>query len=217
MSNRVQLPPPPFDSAATRPRSWQALSWAAESNALSGAKRVEGHPLLTSANREAHGKPCLSWAAESNALSERSESKGTPYSPPRTARFAHGKSPVMDGRVECPERAKRVEGHPFLYNHPTNGRHRRCHRSRVRYVYILRCADDSLYIGETDNLDLRVARHNAGRGCQFTATRRPVVLMYSEAYSSREASMKREGQIKKWTRAKKEALIAGDLERLKAL
>jgi predicted GIY-YIG superfamily endonuclease len=48
------------------------------------------------------------------------------------------------------------------------------------WVYIVRCADDSLYVGETDDLDLRLLRHNEGRASAFTAHRRPVVLAYSE-------------------------------------
>jgi predicted GIY-YIG superfamily endonuclease len=87
----------------------------------------------------------------------------------------------------------------------------------VIYVYILRCADNSLYIGQTDDLELRVMRHNEGRGCAFTANRGPVVLVYSEAYSTRNGASRRERQLKRWTRRKKEALITGDLELLKKL
>jgi predicted GIY-YIG superfamily endonuclease len=87
----------------------------------------------------------------------------------------------------------------------------------VPFVYILRCADDSLYIGETGNLDVRLANHQAGTACRFTATRRPVALVYSEIQASRAASRARERQLKRWTRAKKEALIAGALGALKEL
>ena len=85
------------------------------------------------------------------------------------------------------------------------------------YVYILRCADNSLYISETDDVDLRLTRHNDGRGSVRTSTRRPVVLAYLEIHLTREAALKRERQLKRWTRAKKEALIAGDLDLLKRL
>jgi predicted GIY-YIG superfamily endonuclease len=78
----------------------------------------------------------------------------------------------------------------------------------VWFVYILRCADGSLYIGETGNLAWRLQAHNEGPACGFTARRRPVVLVYAEEYPSREAAVKRERQLKRWTRAKKEALIA---------
>jgi tRNA/rRNA methyltransferase len=89
--------------------------------------------------------------------------------------------------------------------------------SRVRYVYIVRCADQSLYIGETDDLDFRLTKHNDGSACVFTRRRRPVVLVYSEVHPTREAALKRERQLKGWTRAKKEALIAGDSSLLKVL
>ena len=84
------------------------------------------------------------------------------------------------------------------------------------FVYILRCADNSIYIGETNDLALRVLRHNEGRASSFTVTR-PVVLAYSESHPDRAAALTRERQLKRWTRAKKEALIAGDIVRLKQL
>jgi len=84
-------------------------------------------------------------------------------------------------------------------------------------VYVLRCADDSLYIGHTDDLQERLSRHNRGEGSSFTACRRPVTLVYSEAYSSRPAASARERQLKRWSRSKKEALAAGDLSLLKRL
>jgi predicted GIY-YIG superfamily endonuclease len=87
----------------------------------------------------------------------------------------------------------------------------------VWFVYILRCADGLLYIGETGDLTLRIRGHHEGRACGFTTKRRPVVLVYTETYASREAAVKRERQLKRWTRAKKEALIAGDPVRLKKL
>ena len=85
------------------------------------------------------------------------------------------------------------------------------------FVYIVRCADGALYIGETGDLDLRLLRHNEGRASAFTAGRRPVALVYSEQYPTRQAALPRERQLKRWTRAKKEALIARDLELLKQL
>ena len=87
----------------------------------------------------------------------------------------------------------------------------------MRYVYILRCADDSLYIGETGDLADRLARHNDGRGCVFTASRRPVTLVYAEQHATRNGAVKRERQLKRWTRSKKEALVASDLRLLKRL
>jgi predicted GIY-YIG superfamily endonuclease len=87
----------------------------------------------------------------------------------------------------------------------------------VHYVYILRCADGLLYVGETRDLDWRVDRHNDGRACQFTRGRGPVQLVYSEPHADRPAALRRERQLKRWTRAKKEALIAGDRALLKQL
>ena len=85
------------------------------------------------------------------------------------------------------------------------------------YVYILRCAGGSLYIGETADLPHRLERHADGSACTFTRHRRPVSLAYSERHSTRLAALQRERQLKRWTRAKKEALIAGDLTLLKRL
>ena len=87
----------------------------------------------------------------------------------------------------------------------------------MRYVYILRCDDGSLYIGECDELMPRLDRHNEGRGCGYTASRLPVTLVYAEQFASRIDAVKRERQLKHWTREKKEALIAGDLRNLKRL
>ena len=83
------------------------------------------------------------------------------------------------------------------------------------FVYILRCADGALYTGETSNLDLRFAKHSDGSASRFTASRRPVTLVHSESYAGRDAALARERHLKCWTRAKKEALVAGDLVRLK--
>jgi predicted GIY-YIG superfamily endonuclease len=85
------------------------------------------------------------------------------------------------------------------------------------HVYILRCADRSLYIGYTTNLLARVRAHNEGRGAAYTFKRRPVALIYTERLPSRLAALRRERQLKRWTRKKKEALIRGDWATLKAL
>jgi len=87
----------------------------------------------------------------------------------------------------------------------------------VWFVYIVRCADQSLYVGQTSDVALRVAKHNDGSGSSYTACRRPVLLQYSEEFATRHEALGRERQIKRWTRRKKEALIAGDLVLLKRL
>jgi len=78
------------------------------------------------------------------------------------------------------------------------------------FVYILRCADSSFYVGCTTNLVERERAHNAGFASEHTARRRPVRLVYSEAHESWAAARKRESQIKRWTRAKKDALVSGN-------
>ena len=76
------------------------------------------------------------------------------------------------------------------------------------HVYILRCSDGSLYVGSTNDLSARVARHNAGQGAHFTSTRRPIDLVYSEPHPDRATALQRERQLKRWRRAKKEWLIS---------
>jgi len=83
--------------------------------------------------------------------------------------------------------------------------------SRVPTVYILRCADGSLYTGYAVDLEQRCAAHNAGRGARYTAGRRPVTVVYSEPCDSVSAALKREHALKRLTRAEKEALIARTL------
>ena len=87
----------------------------------------------------------------------------------------------------------------------------------MHYVYILRCADSSLYIGETDDVEHRLGRHQEGRACKYTAARRPVQLVYVEELADHLAARRRESQLKGWTRRKKEALVAGNLQLLKKL
>ena len=85
------------------------------------------------------------------------------------------------------------------------------------FVYLLRCRDDSFYVGETSDVVMRVRRHEDGEASGFTRARRPVTLVYTEPHLDRPRALARERQLKGWTRAKKEALIAGDPARLKAL
>ncbi len=85
------------------------------------------------------------------------------------------------------------------------------------YVYILQCADDSYYVGHTVDLRRRVLAHNGGDGSTYTFKRRPVSLVYSEIAETEAAAVKRERQLKGWSRAKKKALIGGDASRLKRL
>ncbi|AHG00641.1 hypothetical protein HALLA_19460 [Halostagnicola larsenii XH-48] len=74
-------------------------------------------------------------------------------------------------------------------------------------VYVLECADGSLYTGYTTDLDRRVAEHNAGSGAKYTRARTPVEVVYREHYDSRSTAMSREYEIKQHSRAEKERLV----------
>ena len=78
---------------------------------------------------------------------------------------------------------------------------------RIWFVYILRCADDSLYTGITNDLIRRCDQHNAGTASRYTRSRLPVVLVYQESQANRSVALKRELAIKALTRKKKELLI----------
>jgi putative endonuclease len=71
------------------------------------------------------------------------------------------------------------------------------------FCYLLRCADDSLYCGITNDLDKRLAAHNAGTASKYTRTRLPVKLVFAEPCTDRSAASKREMQIKRMRRSKK--------------
>ena len=75
------------------------------------------------------------------------------------------------------------------------------------FCYLLRCADDTLYCGITNDLEKRLAAHNTGMAAKYTRIRTPVELVFSETCADRSAASKREMQIKKLTREKKLALI----------
>ena len=83
------------------------------------------------------------------------------------------------------------------------------------YVYILLCRDGRYYVGSTRaSLDRRVAEHNTGAYCGWTRSRRPVELVFHQAFERIVDAVGAERQIKGWSRAKKEALIAGDFDLL---
>jgi len=69
----------------------------------------------------------------------------------------------------------------------------------MHFIYILRCADKSLYIGYTTSLSARLRAHNEGHGAAYTFKRRPVALVYTERLPSRLAAIHRERQLKRWT------------------
>lgn len=78
------------------------------------------------------------------------------------------------------------------------------------FVYILRCADETLYTGYTTDLERRVEEHNAEDGAKYTQGRTPVELIYSESYSTRSSAMSREYEIKQLSRDEKLALVTDD-------
>ena len=82
------------------------------------------------------------------------------------------------------------------------------------WTYILRCADGKYYTGHTDDLERRLAQHQVGGFCDFTSRRRPVELLWAGDFPSREEALASELRVKKWSRAKKEALAASDWTRL---
>ena len=77
------------------------------------------------------------------------------------------------------------------------------------YFYIIRCADNTLYSGQTNNLEKRIKEHNSGksRSAKYTKIRRPITLVYSEKFQSLSEALKREHEVKQFTKLKKEALI----------
>jgi len=86
------------------------------------------------------------------------------------------------------------------------------------FLYILRCSDGSFYIGVTrTELEVRIAQHNAGAFGGYTATRRPVTLVFSQWFDRITDAIENERKLKKWSRAKKEAFIRGDFAILQQL
>ena len=88
--------------------------------------------------------------------------------------------------------------------------------ARPFFTYILRCSDKSYYVGHTDELERRLAEHETGATRGYTATRRPAQLFWFQEFSTREEAKAAEAQIKRWSRKKKEALIEGRMEELRA-
>lgn len=76
-------------------------------------------------------------------------------------------------------------------------------------MYVVRCADGSLYTGYALDPQARVAAHNIGRGARYTSGRRPVSLVYSERFESIGDALRRERQLKRLSKARKEILVAG--------
>ena len=85
------------------------------------------------------------------------------------------------------------------------------------YVYILKCASGTYYTGHTQDVQARVERHRKGQGATLTKHDIPTSIMFTEQFNSETEAMRRELQLKRWSRAKKEALIHGNLKQLHTL
>ncbi|MFP6828392.1 MAG: GIY-YIG nuclease family protein [Gammaproteobacteria bacterium] len=76
------------------------------------------------------------------------------------------------------------------------------------HIYVVRCADRTLYTGIARDLQARITQHNTGRGAKYTRSRRPVTLVYQEAAADRSAALRREHEIKRMAPQAKRALVA---------
>lgn len=85
------------------------------------------------------------------------------------------------------------------------------------FVYILECSDKTYYVGSTNDLLFRLEYHQAGKGGAYTAKRLPVKVVFQETHPTAESARRRERQIKRWSHAKKAALVAGDAAALNRL
>jgi putative endonuclease len=86
---------------------------------------------------------------------------------------------------------------------------------RYYYVYILKCADNSYYVGISNDVERRLAEHMEGKNPDsYTFSRRPLDLVFSEYFTDPKQAIAFEKQVKGWSRAKKEALIAGDWNKI---
>jgi putative endonuclease len=100
-------------------------------------------------------------------------------------------------------RGELAEGHGVV------GGYQDCYTGNMNKwnVYIARCSDDSLYTGIAIDVEERIKRHNVGQGAKYTRTRLPIVLVWVELMESESSARRREAQIKKWSRIKKESLV----------
>ncbi len=83
----------------------------------------------------------------------------------------------------------------------------------AHYFYLARCADGSLYAGTCVDLAAREAKHNDGTGAKYTRSRSPVTIIYYEEFATLSEARKREAEVKKWEKAKKEDLVGRTQEK----
>ena len=79
------------------------------------------------------------------------------------------------------------------------------------YFYLLRCQDGTLYCGSTNNLEKRLKLHNTGRGSAYVKSRGGGEMVYSESFATIGDAMRREIEVKKWSKAKKEKLVTSQI------
>ena len=84
--------------------------------------------------------------------------------------------------------------------------------SSKAYVYILRCGDDTFYIGTARDIAARLALHHAGKGAKYTRSRGPLAVVWQEGPMTISRALRREHQLKQLTRPQKEAFVRGELE-----
>tara|TARA_B110000285_G_C14539734_1_gene344465 strand:+ start:111 stop:410 length:300 start_codon:yes stop_codon:yes gene_type:complete len=85
------------------------------------------------------------------------------------------------------------------------------------YMYILKCSNNTYYTGSTKHLERRILQHQSGAGANYTKKHQPVELAYYEEYNRIDTAFYREKQVQNWSKAKKEALIKGELGKLNEL
>jgi predicted GIY-YIG superfamily endonuclease len=85
------------------------------------------------------------------------------------------------------------------------------------WSHILRLKSGNLYIGATTDLDQRYKDHRSGKACRTTKLDPPVALVHSEEFETNLEARRREAQVKRWSRAKKQALVSGDMAKLREL
>jgi putative endonuclease len=111
----------------------------------------------------------------------------------------------------------RAEGHSIVLNGRLFAIPSSMSKIEKYYVYILKCSDNTLYVGYTKNLKNRLFWHRSGFASQYTSARLPVKLVYTEEHPNEASALEREAQIKRWSGVKKDALIMGDLLQLHKL
>lgn len=100
---------------------------------------------------------------------------------------------------------------------PSSSYHSERQTNMPAWLYILRLKSGNLYIGATTDLDQRCQEHFEGKACRTTKVDPPVAIVHSEEFETNVAARRREAQVKRWSRAKKEALVSGDMAKLREL